>query len=62
MVPFGDLFNHSDTPTVHWLWQDTGFAMYALRDIEEGEEIVDSYGTLSNSNLLAAYGFILPEN
>ncbi|KAI4157398.1 MAG: hypothetical protein L6R39_000680 [Caloplaca ligustica] len=50
MVPFIDLFNHSDSGSDH-----------ALRP-EAGDEVYVSYGPHSNDFLLVEYGFILDNN
>ena len=61
LLPVIDLLNHSDTNKATTLQrdQDTGaFCMIAERDLEEGEELLHSYGDLTASQLLQTFGFI----
>ena len=64
MVPFLDLINHSDKNNTEWLYDESqkAYVLTAGRDIEKYKEITDSYGKLSNSNLLKIYGFVIPGN
>lgn len=99
LVPFADLFNHSDSPHVHlasdhWVCSvcgaldacphdgQQGGAVEALaatpaeraeqaadtcdmvseRYVEAGREVFNTYGPLSNAQLLASYGFMLEAN
>eukprot|EP01119_Soliformovum_irregulare_P017693 TRINITY_DN5296_c0_g1_i1.p1 TRINITY_DN5296_c0_g1~~TRINITY_DN5296_c0_g1_i1.p1 ORF type:complete len:431 (-),score=143.67 TRINITY_DN5296_c0_g1_i1:9-1301(-) len=62
LVPVADVFNHAiDNSTVLSI-EDGTFKMMAERDIARGEEIYNTYGNLSNAQLLHTYGFILEDN
>lgn len=43
---YGSLYNHSDTPSAHWILDSEGkeIIYIATRDIEEGDEITINYG------------------
>ncbi|WFD33881.1 tRNA pseudouridine(38/39) synthase [Malassezia cuniculi] len=66
MVPVADLFNHTDAPTVH-VEADSklsgsytpGVIVRSVGAIAAGEEAINSYGALSNPELLCRYGFVL---
>ena len=65
MVPFGDLMNHSNPPSVEWYWDGKdrrGVFWRAEEDIQSGDQVFGSYGVKSNLVLLWNYGFIDPEN
>ena len=66
MVPFGELFNHRNPPDVVWFFEEEegkqGFFIKALRNVDKGSQMYDSYGKKSNTDLLLAYGFIQPGN
>mmetsp|Transcript_36277 Transcript_36277/g.79207 ORF Transcript_36277/g.79207 Transcript_36277/m.79207 type:complete len:408 (-) Transcript_36277:44-1267(-) len=65
LVPVLDLVNHDFEPNVEVRTADSGHgAMYlqATRQIQGGEELLRSYGDLSNTELLALYGFSVPSN
>lgn len=62
MVPIADLFNHSATHNIQVESdpKDThGVIVRSVEHIETGEEALNSYGDLSNPELLCRYGFIL---
>lgn len=46
MLGYGSLYNHSDSPALHWAFclPERAVVFTALRDIEEGEELTISYG------------------
>ena len=53
MVPFLDVFNHSENSNVEWNFESRegrrGYYINAKRDIEVGEELTGRYGpSLSN--------------
>ena len=64
LVPYLDLFNHFNDHNTHYYYNDKrdGYILFALRDILPGEEITVSYGKITNSHLLGAYGFVLKNN
>jgi len=63
MVPIADLFNH-DSQRYNILWRFNkkthNYEIYATSDINEGDEIINSYGRQMNSRLLLDYGFTDP--
>lgn len=46
----GNYFNHSDTPNVHSIEKsgEAEMPVYALRDIEQGEELTENYSEYEN--------------
>eukprot|EP01138_Halocafeteria_seosinensis_P014542 gb/GECG01014845.1/.p1 GENE.gb/GECG01014845.1/~~gb/GECG01014845.1/.p1 ORF type:complete len:629 (+),score=143.31 gb/GECG01014845.1/:1-1887(+) len=63
LVPVVDLLNHHCTkactcPAFEYSGDKFQFRMYAHRDIEAGEEVYNTYGNLSDAQLLHTYGFI----
>lgn len=59
LVPVADLFNHSSTNNNARLFYAKDFLeMVSIKDIAEGEQIFNTFGKLSNSQLLLKYGFI----
>jgi len=46
VLGYGSYYNHSDTPSVEWDTNedDRTFIFFALRDINEGEELFINYG------------------
>lgn len=65
LLPVIDMFNHSVTPNVgvfpylDKLDNRSFLVVRALRDIEADEELVVSYGNLSNIHMTQKYGFTL---
>jgi hypothetical protein len=64
MVPYADLFNHSDKPNTTWFFDDTkkAFIVMATLDIPKNREIYDSYGNKTNVELVMYYGFSIKNN
>jgi len=64
LVPYADMLNHSSNPNCKWYYNDSTncFEVKATRDIQQGGEILDSYGNKSNIQYYLYYGFILPNN
>ena len=73
LVPFWDMLNHAPPgkkavrlnnavpPGAHE--REAGeLQMIATEDVAQGGEVWNSYGSLSNSELLRRYGFVLPQN
>ena len=73
LVPFWDMLNHAPPgkktvrlnnavpPGAHE--REAGeLQMIATEDVARGGEVWNSYGSLSNSELLRRYGFVLPKN
>ena len=46
VLGYGSYYNHSETPSVDWNTNedDRTFIFFALRDIDEGEELFINYG------------------
>lgn len=69
MVPIADIFNHADMQNVQieadnggnatTVVSSSGIVVRSSAAIEAGEEAINSYGELSNSELLCRYGFVL---
>lgn len=64
LVPYADMLNHSANPNCQWYYNDSTncFEVKATRYIQQGGEILDSYGSKSNIQYYLYYGFILPNN
>jgi histone-lysine N-methyltransferase SETD3 len=64
MVPYADLFNHSNNSNTKWYFDDKkdSFILEATKNIKKGSEIYDSYGSKSNIQLLRYYSFTIPNN
>lgn len=64
LAPFADLLNHKRPRQTHWTYDEkyAGFIIQALENIQQGEEVFDSYGKKCNSRFLLNYGFILENN
>jgi len=50
VLGYGSYYNHSETPSVDWNTNenDRTFIFFAIRDIDEGEELFINYGNGSN--------------
>ncbi|KAH7336407.1 hypothetical protein BKA65DRAFT_607298 [Rhexocercosporidium sp. MPI-PUGE-AT-0058] len=62
LLPVMDIGNHNGVKQVDWL-RDTIAGVFSLENcemIERGKQIYNFYGDKSNSELLIAYGFMLP--
>ena len=64
LVPFADLLNHKRPKQTQWYYDDSieSFVIQATENIEEGNEIFDSYGKKTNARFLLHYGFCLDDN
>ena len=64
MVPFLDLLNHDNNYNTDFKYDDKKykFVLYAIRNIEIGEELTDFYGGENNLNLFISYGFTIKNN
>ena len=62
LLPLMDIGNHSGVNQVDWLPDAIGghFSLSIRNTIAEGSQIFNYYGNKSNSELLVAYGFLLP--
>ena len=64
LAPFADLLNHKRPRQTQWYFDNIlqSFVIQALEDIEQGNEIFDSYGKKTNARFLLNYGFALEDN
>jgi len=60
MVPFADMFNDDPSPNAAWEWNAAtdAFEISAKAALAAGEEVLLSYGTKTNDQLLTHYGFV----
>ena len=71
MIPFMDMANHAASPTCDFgLLPDGRYALFAVKDVEAGEEATISYasaqgagaeGGYTNQRWMAQYGFVPPQ-
>jgi histone-lysine N-methyltransferase SETD3 len=65
MLPLIDMANHSFDPNAKIVGQSGtagALQMVAIKEIQQGDPILLSYGNLVNDFLLLDYGFIVPDN
>ena len=64
LVPFADLLNHRRPRQTQWFYDDEkdAFIVQAIENIEQGNEIFDSYGKKTNARFLLNYGFSIENN
>jgi hypothetical protein len=64
LVPYADLFNHSQKSNTTWYFDDSldSFILRATETIKKNSEIYDSYGEKTNDELLLYYGFTIKNN
>lgn len=64
LVPYADLFNHSNTENATWYFDDNlkSFIVKATKNIDANSEIFDSYGPKNDDQLLFTYGFGIKDN
>ncbi|KAL4423246.1 hypothetical protein ABPG77_000038 [Micractinium sp. CCAP 211/92] len=63
LLPLVDMSNHSFEPNAKVVPGPGGsMQMVALRELRAGEDVLISYGSLSNDFLLLDYGFLIPGN
>ncbi|XP_068749517.1 uncharacterized protein [Montipora capricornis] len=58
MVPMADILNHISKNNAHLEFGRETLTMVAVQDIFEGQEVFNTYGELSNCDLLQSYGFV----
>lgn len=58
MVPMADILNHISKNNAHLEFGRKTLTMVAVQDIFEGQEVFNTYGELSNCDLLQSYGFV----
>eukprot|EP00124_Ichthyophonus_hoferi_P000329 Ihof_evm25s11 gene=Ihof_evmTU25s11 len=63
LIPLADMLNHSSLHKATHMEQEDGFfQLVASRPIPQGEEVFNTYGDLSNAQLLSNYGFVEQDN
>ena len=64
MVPWSDMLNHYRPRETSWTFSDAqqSFIMTALKKLQKGQQIMDSYGKKCNSKFLMHYGFAVENN
>ncbi|KAL6879155.1 UV-endonuclease UvdE [Trichoderma novae-zelandiae] len=62
MVPMADILNADAEYNAHVNYGDDALTVTALRTIRAGEEILNYYGPLPNSELLRRYGYVTPKH
>jgi hypothetical protein len=62
LLPIMDVGNHNGLNNVDWIPDHVGLSLTTRDSIPQGDQIFNYYGNKSNSELLVAYGFILPVN
>lgn len=67
LLPVYDIINHDSKANVKWAVDDQGGASETCRFItldsyKPGEQVFNTYGKKTNSELLLSYGFMLPES
>lgn len=67
LLPVYDIINHDPKANVRWAVDDHGGASEACRFItfdsyKPGEQVFNTYGKKTNSELLLSYGFMIPES
>jgi histone-lysine N-methyltransferase SETD3 len=63
-APLADMLNHKRPRQTQWYYSDEhkSFVIQALQEIQQGDQIYDSYGRKCNSRFLLNYGFVVLEN
>ena len=62
LVPGIDLASHSFTPNCEVIATEENYFLISKKEVAAGEALTINYGKLSNSQLLADYGFSLDVN
>jgi len=64
MVPVGDILNHIAKNNAELRFSENGLDIFSNKAIKKGEEVYNTYGEHSNTDLLHMYGFVekYPEN
>ncbi|CAK4083963.1 unnamed protein product [Aphanomyces euteiches] len=64
LVPYADMLNHYRPRETSWTFDQeaNGFTITALRSIESGAQVYDSYGKKCNHRFLLNYGFAVRDN
>jgi len=64
MIPLADMLNHFRPRETSWCFDNVKrcFVINSLRDLEPGQQVLDSYGRKDNSRFLLHYGFAVENN
>lgn len=62
MVPMADMLNADAVFNAHINHEEGSLTATSLREIKEGEEILNYYGPLSSAELLRRYGYVTPNH
>ena len=64
IAPFADLLNHKRSRDTKWFFSENEnfFGIIALKNINKGFQVYDSYGRKSNVRYLLNYGFTIENN
>ena len=64
IAPFADLLNHKRSRDTKWFFSENEnyFGIIALKNINKGFQVYDSYGRKSNLRYLLNYGFTIENN
>ncbi len=64
IAPFADLLNHKRSRDTKWFFSENEnyFGIIALKNINKGIQVYDSYGRKSNVRYLLNYGFTIENN
>ncbi|KAF2812516.1 SET domain-containing protein [Mytilinidion resinicola] len=62
LYPFLDSLNHDSNARVDWDMRFDAFALSTYEPLKKGDEIFNNYGSKGNEELLAGYGFCIPNN
>lgn len=58
MVPVGDILNHIAKNNAQLRFEKDELLICSIKEIKQGEEVFNTYGEHSNSDLLHMYGFV----
>ena len=58
IVPFADMFNHSECPNTKWFFKNGSFYIVANQHIGKEEQVFDTYGKKTNYYNMLYYNFV----
>tara|TARA_B100000674_G_scaffold309700_1_gene257249 strand:- start:1250 stop:2353 length:1104 start_codon:yes stop_codon:yes gene_type:complete len=62
LVPYADMMNHANEPSVDWKFDGKEFIMRALKEVDPNTELFDTYGIKTNYEQLLFYGMTLEDS
>ncbi|KAI8370784.1 hypothetical protein EDC96DRAFT_573436 [Choanephora cucurbitarum] len=62
LIPFFDFANHSQTPNLRWERSSDGIMLVNTEAVGADQELMLSYGSKPNQELLFIHGFCIPDN